>query len=57
MDLDKKWNLKKILVLALEKYNLDKFVKLNDEFLTNKLSPIYELLKNLRKTKKLKIKT
>ncbi|MDA9728238.1 uroporphyrinogen decarboxylase [Candidatus Pelagibacter sp.] len=38
---------------SLGKINLDKFVKLNDEFLTNKLSPIYDLLKNLRKNEKI----
>ena len=41
---------------SLGKINLDKFVKLNDEFLTNKLSPIYDLLKNLRKNEKIKNK-
>ena len=41
---------------SLGKINLDKFVKLNDEYLTNKLSPIYDLLKNLRKNEKIKNK-
>ncbi len=41
---------------SLGKINLDKFVKLNDEFLTNKLSPIYDLLKNLRRNEKIKNK-
>ncbi len=36
--------------------DLDKFEKLNDEFLTNKLSPIYDLLKNLSKNEKVKNK-
>ena len=40
----------------LGKINLDKFVKLNDEFLTNKLSPIYDLLKNLSNNEKIKNK-
>ena len=33
---------------------LDKFEKLDDELLTNKLSPIYDLLENLSKNEKLK---
>ena len=41
---------------SLGNIDLDKFEKLNDEFLTNKLSPIYDLLKNLSKNEKVKNK-
>ncbi len=54
--LGQKVEFKKNFGPSLGKINLDKFVKLNDEFLTNKLSPIYDLLKNLRRNEKIKNK-
>ncbi len=39
---------------CLGNIDLDKFEKLDDELLTNKLSPIYDLLENLSKNEKLK---
>ena len=41
---------------SLGNINLDKFEELDDEILTNKLSPIYDLLKNLSKNEKIKNK-
>tara|TARA_B100000242_G_scaffold226183_1_gene166595 strand:+ start:26 stop:1027 length:1002 start_codon:yes stop_codon:yes gene_type:complete len=41
---------------SLGNIDLDKFEKLDGEFLTNKLSPIYDLLNNLRKNEKVKNK-
>ena len=41
---------------SLGNIDLDKFEKLDGEFLTNKLSPIYDLLNNLSKNEKVKNK-
>ncbi len=41
---------------SLGNIDLDKFEKLDDEFLTNKLSPIYDLLNNLSKNEKVRNK-
>jgi len=41
---------------SLGNIDLDKFERLDDEFLTNKLSPIYDLLNNLSKNEKVRNK-
>ena len=41
---------------SLGSVDLDKLMKLNNEFLINKLSPVYDLLENLSKNEKLKNK-